>query len=147
MLGAALWNNRPSPALQERLDQAHTLYRNGQVKAILLTGGNGRGKLTEAEAMKRYLLAQGVTEEVIFLETKAKNTRENLLYSQGVLLDNRWHSAFVITHDYHQYRSMIHARQVGIKATPSPVPIEARFTLFRKSREVVALWKMWIRGQ
>ena len=46
VLGAAQWNGDPSPVLRARLDHALDLYRRGQVRQIILTGGVGAGDTT-----------------------------------------------------------------------------------------------------
>jgi vancomycin permeability regulator SanA len=60
ILGAALWDGKPSPALTERLNMGLHLYKEHKVDHLILSGGlekwNG---ISEAEAMKRYLTTHG----------------------------------------------------------------------------------------
>ena len=74
VLGAALWDGRPSPALRERLDQAYELYREGLVQYLILSGGKGDDGLTEAEGMKRSWLNGGVPPDRLLLEDQSRNT-------------------------------------------------------------------------
>src|SRR5690554_4496308 len=41
VLGAAEYNNRPSPVFKERIEHAIHLYRQGRIRAIVFTGGSG----------------------------------------------------------------------------------------------------------
>ncbi len=144
VLGAALWDGRPSPALRERLDQAYELYREGLVQYLILSGGKGDDGLTEAEGMKRYLVERGVPSDRLLLEDQARNTAENIAYSQTILSDRNWNQIYLITHDYHMYRALRLAERAGIDATPAPVHSRVLFTPFYKARECLAIITMWI---
>src|SRR4051812_50171826 len=62
VLGAAQWNGDPSPVLRARLDHALDLYRRGQVRQIILTGGGGAGGTpTQAPPRQQDLIDQWVT--------------------------------------------------------------------------------------
>ena len=61
VLGAAVWEDAPSPVFAARLDHAITLYHQGRVHALIFTGGVGEGDiLAESEVARTYALAQGV---------------------------------------------------------------------------------------
>ena len=49
VFGAGLWNGEPSPYLAHRLDAAVALYRDGKVRALLVTGDNSRDDSRRAE--------------------------------------------------------------------------------------------------
>lgn len=117
ILGAALWNDQPSPALKERLNYAIKLYEENYVDYLILSGGkpeNRRG-LTEAEGMKAYLLEAGVPEDRLLLESHSRDTYENLLYSKRVADKYGIHSVMIITHHYHTKRAEDIARYVDFK--------------------------------
>lgn len=119
VLGAALWNNVPSPGLRERLDHALELYRSGLASRILVSGGlDGNGStISEAEGMSNYLLEQGVPKSDILLENRSRSTYENLLFSKKIMEDHGLKSAVIVTHGYHGARALDIARFVDI---PSP---------------------------
>src|SRR4051812_38157522 len=58
VLGARLWNDKPSPGLRERLDHALGLYRQGTFSHFIVTGGldSDGATITEAEGMRDYLV-------------------------------------------------------------------------------------------
>lgn len=145
VLGAALWDGQPSPALKERLDQAYRLYRDGLVQYLILSGGKGDDGLTEAEGMKRYLVDKGIPSDRLLLEDQARNTAENIANSKKILLERNWEQIHLVTHDYHMYRALRLAERAGIDATPAPVHSRVLFTPFYKARECLAIIKMWVR--
>jgi uncharacterized SAM-binding protein YcdF (DUF218 family) len=144
VLGAALWDGKPSPALKERLEMALSLYRQGKVKYLIVSGGPESDRITEAEVMKRYLTARGVPDDRILKEDRSTNTKENLLYSKKILKDKNWTRVTIITHDYHMYRAINYARQAGMEPSASPVHSEVLFTPYHKARECLALIKQQV---
>ena len=111
---------RVSKLLQDRLDKAIEVYRKDPTPPKLIpSGGKGSDeKLSEAEAMKRYLLENGVPEDDIIVEDQSKTTYENLKYSKQILdsMDGRKYTALV-TSNYHVYRALRYCREVGLKCT------------------------------
>lgn len=107
VLGAALWNDRPSPALRERLNHALQLYLDEKVTFIIVSGGKGvEGQnLSEAEGMRNYLIEQGASGEHILLEQHATNTYENLLFSQAIVKKEQFNNVVIVSHAYHAYRT------------------------------------------
>lgn len=145
VLGAAVWGEGPSPGLRERLEQAVTLYEEGYVSKLLVTGGLGEGKtITEAAVSRNYLVAKGIPEEDILLESKSTSTYENLLYGQQVLEEHHIQDALIISHDYHLARAMVMADSLGIVASPVGTTSHVLFGPYHKAREVLALthWEL-----
>ncbi|WP_051620441.1 YdcF family protein [Paenibacillus sp. UNC451MF] len=145
VLGAALWQNIPSPALKERLNRAVELYRTGQIQQILVSGGldSVYSKLTEAEGMRNYLLEQGIPNSAIVMEKQSTSTYENLLYSQRLFKQYGWHSAVIITHRYHAVRAMDIAKFLEYdQLIASPMDSAVLMMSWHKSREILA-WTKW----
>jgi uncharacterized SAM-binding protein YcdF (DUF218 family) len=69
----------------DRFIQPILLYKAGKIKKILITGGNTSiGKLKvdkghETNDVKQLMISMGVNPKDIYMETKARNTRENAL--------------------------------------------------------------------
>ncbi|MGG1657955.1 YdcF family protein [Brevibacillus sp. NRS-1366] len=140
VLGAAVWGEGPSPGLRERLDQALSLYQEGYVPYLLVSGGLGEGKkVTEAAVMRDYLTSHGVPSEQILLESFATNTYENLLFSQQVMKEHDLHDALIISHDYHLARAVVMAESLGMTASPVGVESKVLFGPYHRTREVLAL--------
>ncbi len=107
-----------SRLLQERLDKAILVYRKDPSPTKLIpSGGKGSDEsISEAEAMKRYLLEQGIPESDILMEDKSTTTLENLQFSKNIIesREGRKYTALV-TSNYHVYRALRYCRRVGLK--------------------------------
>ena len=86
ILGAGLRGEVPSTALYQRLDASlEYIELNPNVK-IVVSGGRGPGEtITEAEAMKRFLIKHGVAKELIIKEEKSTSTLENMKFTTEIL--------------------------------------------------------------
>jgi len=90
-----------------RLLAAARLYRLGKAPVIVVTGGNPYKGRAEAEDMREVLVAMGVPEGAIWLESRARNT--------DVLL---------VTSALHMRRSLALFAGTGLKITPVPTSRE-----------------------
>ena len=119
VLGAGLKGDKPTLVLQERLN--YTIeYLNKNTDAIaVVSGGQGIGEIiTEAEGMKRYLIAHGISENRIIKEEKSTSTYENMIYSKKVYeetIGKKLDKVMIITNDFHMFRSKHLARRVGLE--------------------------------
>ena len=109
-----------SKLLSNRVDKAIEIYNRCKKKPVIIpSGGKGEDeKLSEAEAMKNYLLEHGIPEEHIVLEDKSATTRENLINSKS-LIDVREgkKKTALVSSNYHIYRCLRLAKEVGLKCT------------------------------
>lgn len=144
VLGASLRDNKPSPALLERLDHSLQLYRSGALTSFIVTGGldhNG-ATLTEAEGMRNYLMEQGVPENSIVMDSLSRSTYENLSFAQDIMEQYDWDTAIIITHNYHGSRSADIAEKLGF--TPVQVSVTNSSVLnmsYHETREILAYTK------
>ena len=110
------------PLLKGRVDRAiefSKLQKEKTNKDIIFIPSGGQGKdevISEAEAMKNYLLEQGINKKNILLEDKSKNTLQNITYSNK-LIDNKEKNIAFSTTSYHVFRA-------GVIATNKNVNIE-----------------------
>ena len=72
MLGARVIDGRPSRMLAARLSTALSLWRSEPEREMIVSG------FEEAGAMAAWLVARGVPQWAITLETAARSTNENL---------------------------------------------------------------------
>lgn len=112
----------------DRFIQPILLYKAGKIKKILITGGNtsiGKIKVDkghETNDVKQLMIAMGVKPQDIYMETKARNTRENALYS-AILLKNylKNEEIILVTSAMHMPRSIRCFEKVGFKVKAYPV--------------------------
>ena len=146
--GAGLDGPRPTPLLAGRIDKALELWnKQHQHGKFVASGGQGADEIvSEAQAMRDYLLDKGVSAGAILMEDKSTTTWENLKYSLGVIHDDRAASVnavlsvgstdgttatadddaattaagdfttAVVTSDFHVFRCAEYAHNLGIKA-------------------------------
>lgn len=110
----------PTKLLQDRLDKAIEVYRKDPTPPKMIpSGGKGNDeKISEAEAMKRYLVSQGIPEEDILMEDRSATTYENLAFSKEIIdgREGRKYTALV-TSNYHVYRALRYCRKIGLECT------------------------------
>ena len=139
--GAGLDGPRPTPLLAGRIDKALELWnKQHQHGKFVVSGGQGADEVvSEAQAMRDYLLEKGVPAAAILMEDKSTTTWENLRYSLAVIRADRTSAAAddapaggsvtsndapadsefttaVVTSDFHVFRCAEYAHNLGIKA-------------------------------
>lgn len=114
-----LGGERISPLLKGRVDKAVRVYHKCKKHTkLIVSGGQGSDeKISEAEAMKNYLLETGFPQDDIILEDKSKTTFENLKNVRDMLdIDGAKHHYLFVTNNYHVFRTGLFARKLKMKA-------------------------------
>ncbi|GAA3152115.1 ElyC/SanA/YdcF family protein [Planomonospora alba] len=114
VLGAAVHGGRPSPMLARRLDIAAELYRAGRVRALLLSGDNGRTGYDEPSVMRDYLIARGVPGRVLVLDYAGFDTWDSCVRARDVFGATR---LTVVTQVFHLPRAVALCRTAGLEAS------------------------------
>ncbi|HLO04272.1 MAG TPA: YdcF family protein, partial [Symbiobacteriaceae bacterium] len=107
ILGAAVWDGKPSPAFRERLDVAVSLYEQNLTERFFCTGGTPGGEPPEATVCAKYLEAHGVPSRAISQETASRSTWENLTNARALLQAEGQDQILVVTHGFHLKRALI----------------------------------------
>ena len=141
-------------AVQKRMDKGIELWLNGYADYIILTGGEVKDtSYAEADELIEYASEKDVPENIIFTESKARDTYENAVYSQEIMQDNNWQTALVATSDYHAKRACRIFRKLNmdVKCIAAEVPQEKfyqKFEYFKSIlREYGATIYYWLRGR
>lgn len=143
VLGARVRGDTPSLVLRRRLEAAYQFLSDKPGAVAILSGGQGSSPgewITEAEAMRRYLTARGISEDRLFLEEHSNSTYENLSFSRAIIDKNGFHKAVAIATDgFHQYRAQHYAKNAGL--VPGAVSSRTPFGMlpFYWLREVAAI--------
>ena len=110
-----------TPLLKGRVDRAIEFakkqYESTKKKIVYVpSGGQGRDEVTsEALAIKRYLLENGVDKDQIVIEDKSTSTIENMKFSKGKIDEiNAKGNIIFSTTNYHVFRSGVIACNQGI---------------------------------
>lgn len=150
VLGCGLRNSRVSLTLRYRLDAALAYLAQSPQSVCFVSGGQGYGEaVSEAEAMRDYLLAHGLEASRIVMEAESESTYENFALSYPLIAARCGAEAKIvyITTDFHVYRAGCIARRQGIAAQGQGAPGVWYLRLNDYMREAVAVTVYRIRGQ
>ncbi len=136
ILGAGIWGDKPSPMLEDRLLEGVKLYKDGVVNKILATGDHGTNGYDEVSVMKKYIMEQGVPSEDVFMDHAGFSTYESIYRAKAIFgADN----VIIVTQEYHLYRALYIANQLGLKAVGAPSnPRQYAGQAYREIREILA---------
>ncbi|MDR1537907.1 MAG: YdcF family protein [Clostridiales bacterium] len=123
VLGCGLKNGEASPLLASRVTRAieyaaRQKAKSGTCPFLVMSGGQGQDEIRpEAEAMKIFAVRQGYDPRHILLESKSRNTSENMAYSKKVIeaLNTSNRKCIFATSSFHLLRSGVCARRAGMK--------------------------------
>lgn len=121
VLGSSVKDGKPRKTLLLRLEAARSLAVRNPHTLLVLTGGTQSGeRKSEAEVMRDYLAKRGVPTQQMLLEQHARNTRQNIELSMGLLQreGQTTREACVVSSDYHLYRALVEARRLGFELVP-----------------------------
>ena len=115
-------DGRLTPLLKSRVDRAISFYKNQLEKTkkklvFIPSGGKGSDEvISEAEAMRNYLVEQGISKKDILIEDKSCSTYENMLFSNKIINSKKSDSKIAFsTTNYHVFRSGVIAYNEGIE--------------------------------
>ncbi|AWN23533.1 YdcF family protein [Deinococcus irradiatisoli] len=121
VLGASQVGGRPSSAFRRRLDHALTLYRQGGVRRIIVSGGVGQGQhISEGATGVRYLRGRGVPGTALRAEERSRTTFQNLEFSRPLIGG----PVTLVTDAVHARRALSLARAAGLRAEVSSVALK-----------------------
>ena len=128
VLGAGVNGETPSLTLQTRINAAAEYLTEHPGVPAVLSGGQGDGeRISEAEAMRRGLIACGISEERLFLEDNSTSTAENVRFSREILVEHGFdldgETVAVVTNDFHIVRAKWLAQQEGFDAIGIPAEL------------------------
>lgn len=120
ILGASVKNTTPSLTLKGRLDKAIEYIKKSKDDCyIVVSGGQGSDEnISEAKAMKKYLVAHKIPKDKIIIEDRSTSTYENFKYSKSKIENHSNKSVNnlkikVVTTDFHSFRSFMLAKKNG----------------------------------
>jgi uncharacterized SAM-binding protein YcdF (DUF218 family) len=142
ILGAKLNGAELSLSLKNRMDAALAYLKKNPTTKVIVSGGQGSDELiSEADAMKSYLIANQINPLRIQLEARSTSTFENIQYSKKLLQGNH---ILLVSNDFHLLRAKLIAERQGliVDTLPSPTPNSVKIQLY--IREYVALIKSFL---
>ena len=142
ILGAGIWGDKPSPMLQDRLDEGIKLYKKGLSSKIIMSGDHGKEEYDEVNVMKSYAIEKGVPSKDIFMDHAGFSTYESVYRSKEVFEVKKM---IIVTQKYHLYRALYIADRLDINAYGvNSNPKKYSGQIFREVREILARNKDFI---
>ena len=131
--------------LKSRVDRAiefSKMQKNKTGKDIIFVPSGGQGNdevISEADAMKNYLLEKGIKEESILVENQSKNTFENIKFSKKIIQEKCNDAKIVFsTTNYHVFRGGVIATNQDVKIEGIGAKTKAYFWINAFIREFIA---------
>ena len=175
VLGTRVTPDGISRSLKERLDTAIQYSEDNPETIFVLSGGKGKDEpVSEAEAMRDYMVYNGIAPDKILLETHSESTVENIAYSRLVIEEDRAKrkdrqekksdrvklpgegmvmapdkptQIGILTNDFHIFRAKKIAKEWGIKdAAGIPSPSDPVLFIHQCVRESLAVFKDRLMG-
>lgn len=128
-------NGTLNRVVRERVDTALALYENGVSQRLLMSGDHGKVNYDEVNAMKQYCVDKGVNPDVIFLDHAGFNTYDSIYRAKAIFGIQKM---IIVSQEYHLYRAVYIANELGIEAYGVPAEQEATTALITNLRESVA---------
>jgi len=148
VLGAGLKGENLSLTLLKRMEKTLVyLQENPKAKAVVSGGKGFDEKIAEAEAMKRYLVKKGISQERVIKEDRSTSTMENFKFSKEILIKNGWNEkdeVAVVTNEFHMMRARLIAERNGIKSVALTCSTPYSVILNNFTREYFAVIKTYI---
>ncbi|MEG1559850.1 MAG: YdcF family protein [Clostridia bacterium] len=150
VLGAGLHGDVITLTLKYRLDAAFSyLVENPNTVCIVSGGKNGGETVTEAFAMKKYLVSLGILEERIIEEGESTSTFENFTFSNTIIKAKFGENAstvFVST-NFHVYRAALVAKSMGLNISSLSSDNVWFIAPNDYLRECAAITEYWMTGK
>lgn len=143
ILGAGIWGDKPSPMLEDRLQEGIKLYQNNVSDKIIMSGDHGREEYDEVNIMKKYAIENGVPSENIFMDHAGFSTYESIYRAKDIFKAKK---VVIVTQKYHLFRALYIANQLGLEAYGVGAdPRQYVGATYRELREIIARNKDFIK--
>lgn len=142
ILGAGVWGDKPSPMLEDRLQEGIKLYQNNVSDKIIMSGDHGRKEYDEVNLMKNYAIEKGIPAEKIFMDHAGFSTYESIYRAKEIFGAKK---VVIVSQTYHLYRALHIANSLGLEAYGVGAdPRQYEGAINREIREILARDKDFI---
>jgi uncharacterized SAM-binding protein YcdF (DUF218 family) len=109
-----------------RLREGIRLWRDGWAPRLMFSGAARAGPVSNAEAMRRRALAEGVPASAVLVDDQGADTYGNAVHTLRLMETHRLRSAILVTSPYHLQRAALTFNGVygrsDIRLIASPAP-------------------------
>jgi uncharacterized SAM-binding protein YcdF (DUF218 family) len=124
-----------------RISEAIRLYKTGEIKKLVLTGGTGAffGKgVSEAPLAREFLLDLGIPAEDILIEDLSRNTHENAVFTARLLTAaQKRQTSLLVTSAIHMRRARACFEKAGVSIVPHPTDIRGNDVVYSNFRSLL----------
>ena len=136
VLGCAVWGDRPSHMLEDRLLIGIDLCKMGASRKLLVSGDHGTDEYDEVNVMKTFATDRGIAPEDVFMDHAGFSTYESMYRAKEIFKAEK---ILIVTQGYHLHRAIYDARKLGLDAYGVPSDIrDYGGQIFRDIREILA---------
>ena len=136
VLGCAVWGDRPSHMLEDRLLVGIDLCKIGASQKILVSGDHGSDEYDEVNVMKKFVTDRGIASENVFMDHAGFSTYESMYRARDIFKAKK---VLIVTQGYHLHRAVYDARRLGLDAYGVESDIrDYGGQIFRDIREILA---------
>ena len=136
ILGAGVWENKPSYMLEDRLLEGVNLYNKKIAPKIIVSGDHARQEYNEVQVMKDFLIKKGIPSKDIFMDHAGFSSYDSIYRARDIFKVKK---LVIITQKYHLYRSLYIAKKLNLKAYGvKSDKRKYRKQIYRELREIVA---------
>jgi len=149
VFGAQVYpDGRPSPTLQDRLDTAIQFYMEGYTPVLVMSGGIDVDGTNEAEVMRDYAVAHGVSLGDIIIDEYGENTQQTARNTVKSLHEAGFTKVATVSNFYHLARiKMLYlAEGMDVVTVPSQANKSPSYPLFNVVREIPGWWYYWFQN-
>jgi vancomycin permeability regulator SanA len=133
-------DGRPSLPLKARLDTGISLYRDGTVKRLIMSGGRGREGFEEADVMADYAIAHGVPERAVVVDRGGIDTWHTARFTAAYMQRENLQSVIAVSQYFHIARCKLALRRFGLRQIGG---VHARFFDVRDLYSIVREFAGW----
>lgn len=123
----------PSPEQRERTLEGVREFKAGVAPSLILTGGPAHNQYVEAHVMATLAIAQGVPPSAVIEEDHAKNTIQNIFYSQRIMAQHGWTSAEVVSSPSHLPRTALILEYYPLQWRTHPAPWPPQYSFWQRA--------------
>ena len=132
----------PSDALKDRLIAGQELYEANKVEKILVSGDNRFETYNEPDAMRNFLIEQGIPEDDVIADYAGRRTYDTCVRAAEIFQVSE---AILVTQGYHLSRAIWTCDQLGVESRGvSATKRQYVYDDRNKTREVLAIYSMFI---
>lgn len=137
-----------STSLKDRMTTAISLYDDGLVGYIVVSGAVGDSGLDEAAVMRDAAVAAGVPVERVLVDSRGVNTGATVDDTVPLFDEHGWSRILAVSQFYHLPRIKLAYQQAGWDVLTVPAGTSAPIpeTHYLVTREIPAFWLYYLRA-